>query len=131
VLGVDGEALGVLPEVLGVLAGVLVWLATEVPGRLPVAEVAAPTAEERPSADAAGVPKAQRTARQVRRARTPVRRADERAQGLVIAWRASDAPADRPIRSCLPVLILSLLEMSEDVHLKRAASAKSGEMSEK
>jgi hypothetical protein len=91
VLGVDGAVVGVLPEVVGVLAGVLGWPVTEVLGRLPVAEVVAPTAEERPSADAAEAPKAQRTARQVRRARTPARRADERAQRRVIAWRASDA----------------------------------------
>jgi hypothetical protein len=76
---------GVLPEAVGVLAGVLGWLAAEVLGRLPVAEVAAPTAEERPSADAAEAPKAQRTARQVRSARAPARRADEQAQRRVIA----------------------------------------------
>ena len=90
-LGADGAVVGVLGEVLGVLAGVLGWLAAEVLGRPDVAEVAAPVAEERPSAEAAEAPRAQKTARQVRRARTPARRADERAQRRFIAWRASDA----------------------------------------
>jgi hypothetical protein len=78
-----------------VLAGVL-GLAPEVLGRLPVAEAAAPAAEERPSADAAEAPKTQRTTRQLRRARTPAGRADGRAQRRFIARRASDAPQMLP-----------------------------------
>jgi hypothetical protein len=89
--GVDGALVGALPEAVGVLAGVLGWPVTEVLGRLPVAEVVAPTTEERPSANAAEAPNAQRTARQVRRAKTPAGQTDERAQRRVITSRASDA----------------------------------------
>jgi hypothetical protein len=90
-LGVDGAVVDVLPEAVGALAAGPAWPVAEVLGRLPVAEVVAPTAEERPSADAVEAPNAQRTAKQVRSARTPPRREDERAQRRVIAWRASDA----------------------------------------
>lgn len=137
-LGADGAALGVLAEAVGPLAGVLGWLvagvlgwlAADALGRLPVAEVAVPATEERVSAEAAEAPMAQKTATQVRRARTPARRADERAQKRFIAWRASDALHMVPSgpASCPNSFRMNV---SEDIHLKQATSAISRQMSGK
>lgn len=64
---------------------VLSWLAAVVLGWPAVVEVAAPTAEGRPPANAVEAPKAHKTARKVTRASTPARRADERARRRFIA----------------------------------------------
>jgi hypothetical protein len=130
--GVDGALVGALPEAVGVLAGVLGWPVTEVLGRLPVAEVVAPTAEERPSANAAEAPNAQRTARQVRRAKTPAGQTDERAQRRVITSRASDAQQMLPSGpASLSWSMPSSKNVSGDVHLKTATCPNFAEMSEK
>lgn len=101
-LGVDGAAGGVLTETVGVLAGLAV---AEALGRLAVAEVAVATGFEMPAADATPA-KAQKAARQLTRASRPARRMDERAQGRLIAWRASDALKIVPSRPTFLFLVL-------------------------
>jgi hypothetical protein len=81
VLGADEAVVGVLAEVGGVLAVVLGWPT--------VAEVAAPASPPSPAAEAAVAPKAEKKTRQLKRARTLARRADEHGRRRFIAWRAS------------------------------------------
>lgn len=113
---------GALALVAGALAGVLGWPA--------VTEVAVPRAEERPSAEAVEVPRAQKTARHVTRASSPAGRTDERA-------RKGSSLGEPPVRcewshrvppsSALACLFL---ELSEDVDLKQSNRASLADMSE-